>query len=361
MMLNKLKILTISMCTLAVVSACGGGGGGGSGDTREDAVYNASQQHVDNRLVPTMQEFSTRIETLSQSIAAFCPAPDANGVATLQQGWRDLAETWFRLAAYNFGPMNVDVIFPTIQFIDSMRPNGVDYTSAVRTLVNTQIAGTQTLDTAFFDGLVFTNVGILALEVLIFENSGSQSTAVNDIVSEYQLRPRKCELLQGMIAQLDKHGDAVRDGWLVDFNGTGTPYRTLFVDRRLDNGADPVATLMVAVQFYVDYLHKRSVATRTAQISRHNWTNLSRAIDEIETLLSGTGATTISFFSLMESAGFQAEIDIVKGNISAARNAITLEDNALLEPALIALDGNFKREILQGINVDPGINFTDGD
>ncbi|MEM7206785.1 MAG: imelysin family protein [Pseudomonadota bacterium] len=360
---QRIKLTIITALVAFFISSCGGGSSSSSsGGTREDAVYTASREHVDNQLIPLTDTFVTQATALATAADNFCTTIDETNLGEVQQAWRNLSETWFRLAAYNFGPMDVDLIFPTFSFIDSFRVNGVNYTGTVRNLISNQIAGADTLDSAFFDALPFTNVGLLALEILSFETSDvGHSTVAGNIVSDYQLNARKCEILAGMAAQLIKHATVIQNGWQVDFNSTGTPYRTLFVDRNLDDGADPVATLIVAVQFYIDYLHKRSVVTLTALLSEHNWDNMSRAIDEVEVLLNGTTDTTVSFFSLMESAGFQAEIATVEGNIAAVRAAITAQDNALLEPALIALDGNFKREILQGINVDPGINFTDGD
>jgi len=70
---------------------------------------------------------------------------------------------------------------------------------------------------------------------------------------------------------------------------------------------------------------------------------------------------TVSFIGLMDVTGFQVAIGSVKSNIAEIRQSIENEDAAMLDIALGKLDGNFKREIPDGLEVELGINFTDGD
>jgi len=359
----SIRPVYLMLSTLLLLHACGGGSGGGSsgGGDREEAIDKASRENIDNTLLPAVNDFSSQINTMTQSIGGFCATIDEKGLDDLKQHWRNLYESWYRLAPYNFGPMNDDLIFPTIDFIDSLRTNGTDYTATVRTSLNNQINGTQNLDKTFYDNLTFTRVGLLAIELLVFETAASQSTVNSDILIEYRTVNRKCDILKGMIEQLDKHADHIKDGWLVNFDGSGTPYRSLFINKQLPDNTEPMAALLVSVQMYLDYLHKRNVATQAAQLSDHAWQSMGAGIDQIEQILQGTAATTISFYSLIKSAGLQSYVDLVNANIATTRDAITARDPVAMTDALKALDGNFKREIPSGLNVDPGINFTDGD
>ncbi|MEM7561883.1 MAG: imelysin family protein [Pseudomonadota bacterium] len=355
-----LRSLLFVFTVLVMLEGCSGGGGG-SDDDRSDAINTASREHIDNTLIPTVQSFAAQIDVMSNDIDTnFCPGADTSSLADLQQQWRDLSETWFKLASYNFGPLDDDLIFPTLNFIDSMRLNGTDYKPNVRAAISGQIGGVQTLDMAFYDALPFTDVGLLALELLIFESSDTNSTSAGDILGEFLMEPRKCLVLQGIIEQLDKHSNNISDGWQIDFDGNG-PYRNQFVNRQLPDDEEPMAVLLVAVQFYMDYLHRRNVATRAAQVSDHAYESIGAAIDQVEEIMQGTAGTTVSFYSLMQSAGFGSDVDLINSNIAAARAAIVIEDSISLENAIRALDGHFKREIPNGLNVDPGINFTDGD
>lgn len=359
-MMNKTIILNLFF--LLFLSACGGERENDAVKVTEDSLGRALEESVDKKIVPTTEEFSLRVSQFNASADGFCNATDENKLSVLQESWRSLSSQWYKLAIYNFGPVNDDVVFPKIIFIDSLRLRGTDYTETVRTTITNMNSSADTLDETFFDSLTFQKVGLLALELLVFETASSEhSVSSIDIVAEYQNLPRKCEILQGMAKQIEKHATYIRDGWLLIHKNTGKPFRTVFLNNELQDGTEPLAALIVSVQSHLDYLQKRNVATVAAQIADYSWESITASIDEIDVLLNGTNDTTISFFSLMESAGFENAVELVKDNISTVRQTIQDRDAALLEIVLGKLDGNFKREIPSGLKVELGINFTDGD
>ncbi|MCK5918216.1 MAG: hypothetical protein KAG34_07310, partial [Cocleimonas sp.] len=84
-------------------------------------------------------------------------------------------------------------------------------------------------------------------------------------------------------------------------------------------------------------------------------------IDEIKQLLNGASNAQASFFDIMTGSGAENSVAIVKDNIIAIEASLQSKNSTQLNANLGLLDGNFKREIPNGLDVELGINFTDGD
>lgn len=320
------------------------------------------EQAIDFSVIRAVDNFYSESNLLSSEANEFCALQDEESLLTLQDRWKALMLSWYRLASYNFGPLNDDFVFPVYTFIDSLRLRGTDYTETLRLEIATNLSETHTLDEPFFSGRTFQRVGLLALELMIFETSSSaHSREQSEIVAEYQTVLRKCDLLLGFAGQIEKHATYIYEGWNVSFKGRSSSYKTLFLDSQLDDGSLPLTQLLVAVQEYLDYLRSRDVVNLTAQISSYQWESLQASISEVEQLLEGTEKTTFSFFSIMSATGNEDAVSLVRSNIATAHTAIKDKDSALLAMALGLLDGNFKREIPDSLDVDIGFNFTDGD
>ena len=69
----------------------------------------------------------------------------------------------------------------------------------------------------------------------------------------------------------------------------------------------------------------------------------------------------MSLASLMQASGNQTSVDTVRSNLAMARDSISDLDATSFNSAAALLDGNFKREIPDSLDVNLGINFTDGD
>ncbi|MBV2123484.1 MAG: hypothetical protein KUF74_18735 [Candidatus Thiodiazotropha sp. (ex Ctena orbiculata)] len=343
-----------------MLSGCSGSRPNDPPELTTDNLNLALEYAVDQSVIPAAEAFSDQAGAFQSAADGFCSAIDNSQLDNLQTAWNRLYEKWFHLANYNFGPLNDDFVFAKYTFIDSLRVRGTNYINTVRDEIDNLIAGSQTLDEAFFDQQTFNKVGLLALEVLAFEASGgAQSGVVNEIIEDYQDNPRKCEILTGLALQIAKNADYVVQGWQVQHKDSDEPYRSLFLEDQLDDGTNNLTQLLVAVQEHLDYLNKRNVLTTSATLSGIAWNGVSEAIDEIEILLEGN--TEVSFLGLMAAGGFNDSVTEVRETIATIRSAIDTRDATLLETNIAKLDGHFKREIPDGLNVELGINFSDGD
>ncbi len=318
---------------------------------------------IEHSIVPAVIGFDTGAIALDAAADDFCAAIDADHLDTLQQRWRELSLAWNRLAMYNLGPLDNDIIFPAIIFIESMRQRGDDYTDTVRAEITARLGDMTVLDQQYFDNLTFSRVGVLALEVLVFEDSlGVHSTDAADIIADYQSNTRKCELLTGIAGLLRTRANTIAAGWTQNFNGSGKAFRDILQAGELADGAESVPAVIAAVQLHLDYLKTRKLElVLDAKIADYFYQNMLAMLDEIEALLEGSADNSYSLFDHMAGNGELAAIDLVRSNITTARSAALAADRSALGDALGVLDGNFKREIPQGLNVKLGITFSDGD
>ncbi|MGB3621357.1 MAG: imelysin family protein [Ketobacter sp.] len=344
-----------------ILSACGGSKSNTPLVVNQDTISNALRLAVDNSILVAVTGFEAQASGLSTKAATFCEAPATATLSAAQQQWALLVEQWYRLEAYKFGPLDDDIVFPAYNYIDSYRLRGTDYTATVRTEIKAMMNSSESLTEAYFDNKNFNQVGLLALEVTLFETADTQSQQPTDILNDFTSAPRKCEILKGLSLQLLKRARYVEEGWNQQHKNSDEPYRELFLSNRLDDGAEPLTQLLASIQEHLDYLQQRNVVTNTSRISGHAWRAVTASIDEIESLLKGDDDAETSFFKLMRKSGFATSVDTVESNIQMARDSITLQDPVQFEIAVAQLDGNFKREIPNGLEVELGINFTDGD
>ncbi|MEM8497194.1 MAG: imelysin family protein [Pseudomonadota bacterium] len=372
-------------CLMAVLlalglTACGGGGGGSTPaptpppapapapdpDPDPDpapavTLEEATQQLIDNTVLPAIERFLVQATAMNADSVSFCnEGPET--IDALQNRWKSLYQEWFTLANYVFGPLDDNIITPEYTFIDGLRLRGTDYTNTVRGEIAADIASAMALDSDYFNGKTFQRVGLLALEVALFETAtGEQSPVIANIEAEYMAEPRKCEVLVGLSAQLLSRAQYVSDGWLVMHRNSDQPYRDLFLAGELDDGTEPAAQIIISAQDHLEYLQSRQVASIGAQLSGHVWEALGFMIDNLEELLDGSADTTVSLFDVMTDNGESAAVDEVRESIADIREAIQMRDVTMLEIRLGSLDGNFKREIADALDVELGITFSDGD
>ena len=320
------------------------------------------EQTVDHTIIAASENFTQQNLKMQDAIESFCINFDAASLNNAQNQWRQLNEAWFSLANFNFGPLNDDLIFPAYTFIDSLRLRGTNYIATARTEIQQNLNENTPLSAAYFNQQTFQKIGLLALEVTLFESANeSQSTEANTIIADFQAQPRKCEIAYGLSTNLLERAQHVQNGWKVQHLQNQASYRTLLLNNRLEDGSAPLTRILTAVQEHLDYLSKRNVVTVSASLAQHNWQSLNAAISTIEQLLNGSEQSTTSLFKLMTLAGAELAVNTVKNNLQAAKNSIAAQDVVALNAALGLLDGNFKREIPDALDVELGINFTDGD
>ncbi|MEM6930383.1 MAG: imelysin family protein, partial [Myxococcota bacterium] len=217
------------------------------------------------------------------------------------------------------------------------------------------------LDTAFFEGLTFTKVGLLALEVLVFESSvEGHPTSTADIVDDFVVAPRKCEYLQGVANQLVTTAQEVDDGWRID-DGTGVPFRDQMLEEALPDGTEPIVALILALFDHLEYTKTRKLeGILDAQLSGQFYPHQSTMLASYERFLDQDSGTA-GLIDLMEERGFVAEADEVRANLESAQAAAAAASREDLATAIGLLEGNLKREIPDSLGVLLGINFADGD
>ncbi len=356
-----MKNLLLLGILVALLSACD------SSHTTEGSAQldRILQNTVDESIMPGFSAFKTETESLQTKAGTFCADISEPNLLELQTQWKTLSSQWNRVAMYNIGPLDDNLFTPNMNFIESMRLRGTDYTNTVRSELATRLADTVVLDQNYFDGLLFTRVGMLALEVLIFEDSISNSTDLVNIVSDYQaagIGARKCEYLIGMSQLLVRTALEVELGWRVEYLETGKAFKTILLNNELEDGKKSVVALIITIQKHLDYLQKRKLAAiMDAQIAGYFYQNISATLAEIEVVLEGANAGSFGFFDQMSANGFDNKASSVRFNLRAAQRAAAAENRSELETAIGRLDGNFKREVADGLRVSLGVNFADGD
>ncbi len=357
------KIGLVLSVVLFVLAGCGGGGGRSNDPAKLTAenVALALKQAVNATVLPAVDGFATQADAFKSESDTFCAALDESALAALQADWESLFKQWYKLVNYKFGPLINNPVVPEYLYVDSFRQRGNEYTETVRESINADLTSGDALNDAHFAAKPFTEMGLLALEVLIYETaSGDHSGSAAAIVSEYQSNPRKCDILKGVANQLVVRANGFQQGWKSDYQNSGTSYGDQIINGTLDSG-ETVTLLLTTIQEFLEHLQSRNAATNIAQLSGLSWQAISASIDEIETLLQGTATTTQSFFSIINETGATGSVDVVRANIAEIREALVNQNAATLEIALGKLDGNFKREIPNGLDIELGINFTDGD
>ena len=368
--MRKIQLTMLLLTTTAMLVGCSVDSSQGEGAPIDPitplnpaaSLETAIEQAVDNAIVASVDDFALRTVSLDSAVDNFCASPDEAGLVQIQENWRDTFSQWYRLSLYNFGPLQDDIVFPPYTFIDSLRLRGTDYIQTVRDEIASDISSNAALTDSYFAGKTFQRVGLLALESAAFETSTAENSALlDDIVSEYRSEPRKCLVLQGLAGQLQQRASNVEQGWTVAYRGSGAAYRTLFLAGQLEDGTEPLSQILISAQEFLDYLQARRVAVTAGQLAMHSWMAISATIDEVEELLGGGATSTDTLFSVMRATGNQNAVATVENNIAQVRQSIADRDVEMLEITLGFLDGNFKREIPDSLNVDLGINFSDGD
>jgi len=260
------------------------------------------------------------------------------------------------------------VALPTYSFIDYYRLAHTDSLQTVRSFIDTTLAASSNLNDLFFQIQSARNTGLLALEITIFETADSESSDKADIILEFTNNSRKCELLKGYAKELDRRAQTIHSGWTTDYADSGISYRDLLINNRLEELDDPnedgqpaISKLTVAVQNYYDYLANRNVTTDIAQLAGNVWQGLEASINSTEQMLMGSTGSKVNVFALLDNGGHEQDVANIKANLQTIQQTISDKNTVDFKAAAAVLDGNFKREIPDGLNVNLGLNFSDGD
>ncbi len=363
---SQLSVLALIIASLAT-AACGADDP--QANTPADFVQRALDTAVTDTVVPTIEAFAVRAHVLDEAVQAVCPAPSEQELIDLQDKWIALADAWSAAAVYNLGPLNDDLIAPTMIYVESMRQRGIDYGDTVRESVDLGIAGEQPLDANYFQALQFNRVGLLGLEVLLFEGAAPvRSSTVSDLVVDFQDEPRRCKYLKGISSLLAQRANDVHKGWTQDFEGLG-PYADIMRSPELADGSSPIQSLLLSVSAHLEYIEKRKLNgvrdMRIAHAARPQlnlfFSNLDRALQEIQDLVQKSEDGEPAIYNAMAHRGFSSEVARVQVALRLAREAAQRGDRTELADRTIALTDHFREEVPDGLGVDLGLNFSDGD
>ncbi len=366
--LKSIALASVLLSPALLLSACGGTSSSSSTGNTELNV--AATEVIDNTIIPAATRFQQQVEDLVSESQSFCSASNTttDNLATLQQQWIEANLAWYELLPYRFGPMINSEVLPTYIFIDNYRQRGNDAHDTIRGKIDALItANSDAAYNAELSTLGANSQGLLALEIALFEEAASQSQLAPDIAAEFLNSPRKCQLLNDFASKLLTRANDVQQGWTNDYRETGISYRDLIVNNQLEDVLDDEAgelaikKITISVQEFYDYLGKRDVATNAAQLSDSIWQALEKSLANTEELLAGTTATNLSLNAIMANNRFEQTVLDITDNIQTLRSAFEEENIVDMKAAAAILDGNFKREIPEALNINLGLNFSDGD
>jgi predicted lipoprotein len=365
-MISNTHSLLLLLAAAFVLTGCGASSSSSSATTNTELEVAASNI-IDNVIIPAANDFQTQAQKLDDDAHSFCSVL-ANLTETnltgLQDTWLATASAWYTLLPYKFGPMESSVIAPNYLYIDSYRNDHTDRSANVTSNINAIVADTDTIKDDYFVNATPSSIGLLPIEIIF--------NTYTDINNYSTPNDRLCSLLKAYTTQLSYRANVIADGWSVDYRNSGKKYRTLLLSKQLDiilndeDGSSAISKIVVGIQDYFDYLTRRNVTTDQAKISDTIWRHLLASINSVNTVLNEDNNSDVSILALMVNNGYEQEANTVKSNIALILSTININSTSSTDPtnmknAAALLDGNFKREIADGLGVNAGLNFSDGD
>lgn len=338
-------------------------------DASNEIANNAITEAIDNTIIPAANNFQTQAQNLLSKSNTFCAdnIKTADNLITTQEQWKTTQSAWFELLPFRFGPLLNSILFPTYTFIDSYRLRGDDYTSEIRTKIDVLLASADDIDETTFSSMTFQFTGLLALEIALFEDAANESSDSDDVLNEFNNQARKCQILTGYATELVRRADIIQQAWISDYRSSGRSYRDLVINGDLDtvllneSGDSAIKKVTVSMQEFYDYVANRSITSDAGQLSNSIWQALEKSLQSTESLLQGTTVTELSLNSIMQDNQSAQTVLDIQENIDTMRATLIEENSVDMIAAAKILDGNFKREIPDALNVSLGLNFSDGD
>lgn len=334
---------------------------------------------TDDIIVPSIVALNDKTQLLKDSITPLCSTATDVELLAAQNNWKQVSSQWNRVALYalgkevsQIGPLNNDIVNSKKSRIDpSIENNGLDKYETVRKALVDNIASTDDLtQPSYFSQLKLTNVGLLPLEILLFEDLGNdRDTSVSSIVTSYNNNARKCQYLSGLATEMLESTQYVADQWTQNYRSTGKSFQSIFKqEATFDNDNEPVVELLNSFQSYLNYYKdKKILGTKVpyvlvgARLSENFYADALATIDELELVLTGKPDAQNSIFNKMRSSNASHDVELIKENISGAKQAIADKNLSNMDFYFARLDGNVKREVAQGLGLSLGLNFADGD
>ncbi|KUJ72563.1 imelysin family protein [Thiomicrospira sp. WB1] len=302
--------------------------------------------------LPTLERWQAATQALTDASRQQCqrPTPD---VSTLQAAFEVLYPAWYRAMLYDFGPLRDNLFFPRIHFVDSMRQRGKDYHDTIVTTFETALNGSMPLNEAYFDQLKFTQVGLPAIEVMLYEPR---------FVSALATQPRACQLLVGLTQHQRRLADSILTQWQSsEGNASQSNYLQQLVENQLPDGETAVGKLLFSLQDYLRYLNQRQINGHLdATLSDLTRANLLAGLNEVETLLTA-GDSGAGLIDYARKAGHTELAQTLMQTLDQARQATEALDREAMRSSYYTLMKQLERPLPEAMGVNLGMNFTDGD
>ena len=358
--------MTMHRRILPMIAAVAGFAAPGAVPAQEplsEAVYaDLNDAVIQHQIVPAHAAFADAAAALAAALDAYCPAPDAEGLAQARAAYHATYDGWMAVAWVDFGPQ---ILF--------MRPMRVHFWPDSRNTLGRQLAGVLStpredlLDPEVLAGASVALQGLPALERLLFEGT----PAADD--------PYACDLALGIAGNVRSIAADLAAAWADGQGAAGLP----------PDAASLASSLYQAVYAHLELIVTRKIAPaagNSAEEARprlaENWRS-QRAIRNIAANLEAmltvidNGAQTGFADVLRDAAGapeaadrlveLLQEASAVAGSLTDRPMADLVTDpdgRAALMELAAAVDTAreiWAREAGDALGVTIGFNSLDGD
>ena len=338
----------------------------------------AIQHSINYTTIDAIDSFSNSIETLDTQIDTFCGAVEAENLSTVQSSWTTSFVAWYRVLPFQFGPLaNTDNSSPILDYIDAYRnatdSDRVTNLAAINPLITTLMASADAIAQTSFSNTRAKEIGLNVMETALFSTT-SGSTVTADIVTEFNAQPKKCDIIQALSYELSRRAEDLQSQWKDDYRDTTLSYQYLFTNNLLEDyfsvidvqgdgtGTPASEELVVSVQEFLDFAGNANIFTDLTRYSNTTiWQALDASIITIENILDQTPETDLTLLAIINNNGYEQDVETIELNIASIKQAITEQNTTDFTAAVRALDGNFKTSVLDGLNINKGLTFADGD
>lgn len=373
---NQLSVLIASVLTFSI-SGCGSDTDS-TITTSLSEVDLAIQHSINFTAIDAIDGFSQNIETLDTNINDFCTTPDTNSLSAAQSSWTNSFVAWYQVLPFQFGPLaNTDNSSPILDYIDAYRNASesarITNLDDINPLITTLIASDDVIAQTSFSNTRAKEVGLNVLETALFSTT-SGSTVAADIVAEFNAQSKKCDIIQALSYELNRRAENVQSQWKDNYRDTALSYQYLFTNNQLENyfsvidvqgdgtGTPASEELVVSIQEFLDFTGNANLFTDLTRYSTTTiWMALEASIITIENILDQTPETELTLLAIINNNGYEQDVETIKLNIATIKQAITDQNTTDFVAAAQALDGNFKTSVLDGLNINKGLTFADGD
>jgi len=155
------------------------------GGKEPSALTSVVSVTVDKVVLPNLKAWKTEAKNFKQQTNSFCQQPSQTGLQTLRKTFIQLSHRWNQSLMFDFGPLRDNLFFPRVHFIESYRQRGKDYSNSIQSHLAKRMQDQVLLDEAYFRKLKFTQVGMPALEMMLYQSIESDS---QDLLAEVSNR-----------------------------------------------------------------------------------------------------------------------------------------------------------------------------